>query len=57
MEPGETVMAEGGGAEEDYDLQLRVLLHDLVSKGGSRGAAPYSASTRGRWPYACVRGC
>ena len=40
MEPNETVMTEGEGAEEEeYVLQLRALLHDLVRKKGRIEAA------------------
>ena len=39
MEPTETVMAEGGGTEEEYDLRLKALLHDLVSRNGRIRAA------------------
>ena len=40
MEPNETVMTEGEGAEEEeYVLQLRALLHDLVRKRGRIQAA------------------
>ncbi len=39
MEPNETVVTEGGDAEEEYVLQLRALLHDLVRKKGRIQAA------------------
>ena len=39
MEPNETIVTEGGDAEEDYVLQLRALLHDLVRKKGRVQAA------------------
>ncbi len=39
MEPNETVVAEYGDAEEEYVLQLKALLHDLVRKKGRIQAA------------------
>ena len=39
MEPNETVVTEGGDAEEEYVLQLKALLHDLVRKKGRIQAA------------------
>ena len=39
MEPSETVMIEGGDAEEEYVLRLRALLHDMVRKKGRIEAA------------------
>ena len=39
MESNETVMTDSGDAEEEYVLQLRALLHDLVRKKGRIRAA------------------
>ncbi len=39
MESSKTVVTEGGGAEEEYVLRLRALLHDLVRKKGRFKAA------------------
>ena len=39
MESSETVTTDGGDAEEEYVLQLRALLHDLVRKKGRIKAA------------------
>ena len=39
MESSKTVMTEGGGAEEEYLLRLRALLHYLVRKKGRFKAA------------------
>ena len=52
MAAKEKVVTEGGDAEEEYILQLRALLRDLVrSHGGRMGAArELGIDRRGPWP-------